>query len=28
MTEIRHAALDEAFEWSLERFAQTYRDLA
>jgi putative addiction module antidote len=31
--EIRHAApgqaaLDEAFEWSLGRFPQTYRDLA
>ena len=31
--EIRHAApaeaeLDEAFEWSLGRYAQTYKDLA
>jgi len=31
--EIRHAApgdaaLDDAFEWSLGRYAQTYRDLA
>jgi len=26
--EIHHAALVEAFEWSIERFTQTYRDLA
>jgi hypothetical protein len=26
--EILHTALDVAFEWSLDRFSQTYRDLA